>query len=106
MNPDLFKVNTLAIIAAGSLILLTGIALYFFRGQISGSIRFFMPIPPLAVAAYIFAFNMYNHFGGELPDGKWAAAREIIYGTLIAAIAFGLFTVLIVLIISLVKRQP
>jgi hypothetical protein len=106
MNPDVLKINMLSIAAAGFLILLTGTILYFFRDEISGNIRYFMPIPPLGVAAYIFVFNMYNHYDGNLPLGKWSAAKEILYGTAIAAVTFGGFALLIVLIINLIKRQP
>lgn len=94
----------LAIAAAGLLMLLIGSLLYLFREQISDNVRFFMPIPPLAVAAYIFVFNMYSHYGGYLPDGTWAAAKEILYSTAIAAISFGVFAFFILGIISLVKR--
>jgi hypothetical protein len=106
MNPDVLKINMLSIAAAGFLILLTGITLYFFRSEVSANIRFFLPIPPLGVAAYIFVFNMYSHYDGNLPQGKWAAAREILYSTAIAAVAFGVFALLIVVIISFIKRQP
>lgn len=104
MNPDVLKTNMLSIAVAGLLILLTGISLYLFRERIADNVRFFMPIPPLAVAAYIFVFNMYSHYDGNLPDGNWAAAREILYSTAIAAIAFGIFALLIVVIISFVRR--
>lgn len=104
MNQDILKINTLSIAVAGFLILLTGIILYFFRNDISDNIRFFMPLPPLAVAAYIFVFNLYSHYDGTLPEGTWGTAKEIIYGTAVAAIAFGVFTVLLVVIIDYFKR--
>ncbi|UCG25593.1 MAG: hypothetical protein JSW55_06285 [Chloroflexota bacterium] len=104
MNPEVLKTNMLSIAVAGLLILLTGTALYIFRDQVSDNVRFFMPIPPLAVAAYIFVFNMYNHYGGYLPEGTWAAAKEILYSTAIAAISFGVFVFLITVIINMIKR--
>lgn len=104
MNPDIIKTNTLSIAVAGLLILLTGITLYLFRDEVYDNIRFFMPIPPLAVAAYIFVFNMYSHYDGNLPPGNWAAVKEILYSTAIAAIAFGVFATLIVVIINFIKR--
>jgi hypothetical protein len=104
MNPEVLKTNMLSIAVAGLLILLTGIVLYLFRDQVSDNVRYFMPIPPLAVAAYIFVFNMYNHYDGYLPEGTWAAAKEILYSTAIAAVSFGVFVFLIMVIISLIKR--
>ena len=104
MNPDVLKTNMLAIAAAGLLILLTGIALYLLRDEVSENVRFFMPIPPLGVAAYIFVFNMYSHYEGQLPEGNWVAAKEILYSTAIATIAFGFFALFIMVIVNLVKR--
>lgn len=104
MDPDVLRTNMLAIVAAGLLILLTGIALYLFRDQISDNVRFFMPIPPLGVAAYIFVFNMYSHYDGNLPQGTWVAAREILFSTAIAAVSFGFFALMILVIIGLIKR--
>jgi hypothetical protein len=104
MNPEVLRTNMLAIAIAGLLIMLTGILLYLFRDQIADNVRFFMPIPPLGVAAYIFVFNMYNFYDGQLPEGNWTAAKEILYSTAIAAISFGVFTFLILGIISLIRR--
>ena len=104
MNPEVLKTNMLSIAVAGLLILLTGITLYLFRDEIYDNVRFFMPIPPLAVAAYIFVFNMYSHYDGNLPEGTWAAAKELLYSTAIATIAFGFFALLIMVIVNLVKR--
>lgn len=104
MNTEVLKINMLAIAIAGLLILLTGITLYIFREQIAGNVRYFLPVPPLGVAAYIFVFNMYNHYDGHLPEGNWIAAKEIIYGTVIAATSFGLFTLLIMGLITFLKR--
>lgn len=103
MNPEALKTSTLSIAIAGLLIVLTGLGLYLLRERIAENIRFFAPIPPLGVAAYIFVFNMFNHFGGRIPEGNWAAAREIAVSTAVAAIAFGVFTALIVGVIKVVE---
>ncbi|MDX1614078.1 MAG: hypothetical protein R3300_07180 [Candidatus Promineifilaceae bacterium] len=104
MNPELLRTNVLSIALAGLLMLLTGVVLYLFREQLSDNVRFFMPIPPLAVAAYIFVFNMYSHYDGRLPEGEWVAAKEILYSTAIAAISFGVFSLLILGFILLSRR--
>jgi len=54
MNDEMLKVNILTITIAGLLMMLTGVVLYLFRDIVSINIRFFLPIPPLGVAAYVF----------------------------------------------------
>lgn len=104
MDQEVLRTNMLAIAVAGLLTLLTGVFLYIFRDNISDNVRFFLPIPPLGVASYIFVFNMYSFYGGTLPKGNWAMAKEIIYSTAVAAVAFGIFTFLLVVIIDALKK--
>ncbi len=94
----------LSIAVAGFLMLLTGLFLYLFRNEVSGNVRFVMPIPPLVVAAYIFVFNLYRHYNGNLPEGTWSTIKEIIYSTAVAAMTFAIFTILLVVIINYIKR--
>ncbi len=84
--------------------MLAGIALYFFRGSIATNIRYLLQIPPLGVAAYIFSFNLFRYYNGNLPDNVAIAAREIVISTLVSASVFFVFTVMFVLIISYVAR--
>lgn len=84
--------------------MLAGIILYLFRGSIAINIRYLLQIPPLGVAAYIFAFNFFRYYNGSLPDKFAITAREIIYSTLISAGIFFIFTVSFVLIIGLIDR--
>ena len=104
MDQDVLKTNLLSIAAAGLLMLLAGLLLYVFRDEISDNVRFFMPIPPLVVAAYIFVFNMYNYYHGNLPGGIWTISKEIIYSVVVSAIVFGLFTLLLIVVIYFFKR--
>ena len=103
MSPDLLKTNILAITAAGFLILLTGLGLYLFKDQITGNIRFFMPIPPIAVGAYIFVVNLFNYYKGKPPEGVAFALREILLGSAVAAISFGVFALLLIIIVDVFK---
>ncbi|MCJ7537707.1 MAG: hypothetical protein MUO57_19450, partial [Anaerolineales bacterium] len=96
--------NLLAIAVSGLLTMLAGIILYLFRGSIAINIRYLLQIPPLGVAAYIFAFNFFRYYNGSLPDKFAITAREIIYSTLISAGIFFIFTVSFVLIIGLIDR--
>ena len=64
MEEDFLKLNMLTIAASGFLILLTGVLLYVFRDPVSRNLSFFLPIPPIGVAAYIFVFNMFRYYEG------------------------------------------
>jgi len=104
MENEVIKTNLLAIAVFGFLTMMAGVALYFFRASIAGNIRYLMQIPPLGVAAYIFAFNLFRYYNGSLPDSFANTAREIAYSTLISAGIFFIFTVMFVLIIGFIDR--
>ena len=104
MENEVVKTNLLAIAVSGLLTMLAGIILYYFRSAISTNIRYLLQIPPLGVAAYIFAFNLFRYYNGSLPDKFSITAREIINCTLISAGVFFIFTVLFVLIIGFIDR--
>jgi hypothetical protein len=102
MENEVIKTNLLAIAVSGFLTMLAGITLYFFRGSISTNIRYLLQIPPLGVAAYIFAFNFFRYYDGVLPDSFLITAKEIIVSTLVSGGVFFIFTVLFVVIIKVV----
>lgn len=104
MEYDVLKTYILSITAAGFLIMVAGAIFYFFRNEISGNARYLLPIPPLGVAAYIFVFNMFDHYGGNLPQGTWNTAKEILYSVAFSAIVFGFFTVLLIVLVGYLKR--
>ena len=104
MESEVIKSNLLAIAVSGFLTMLAGIALYLFRGSIATNIRFLLQIPPLGVAAYIFAFNLFRYYNGTLPDSFALTAREIVISTLVSGGVFFIFTVLFVIIISFVSK--
>ena len=104
MENEVVKTNLLAIAVSGLLTMLAGMILYYFRSSISTNMRYLLQIPPLGVAAYIFAFNMFRYYNGNLPERFSITAREIIFSTLISAGIFFIFTVMFVLIIGYVDR--
>jgi hypothetical protein len=104
MENEVVKTNLLAIAVSGFLTMLAGIVLYYFRASISDNMRYLLQIPPLGVAAYIFAFNLFRYYNGSLPDRFADTARELVYGTLISAGVFFIFTLMFVLIIGFVDR--
>ena len=85
MESEVLKTNLLAIAVSGFLTMLAGIILYIFRGSIAANIRYLLQIPPLGVAAYIFAFNLFRYYNGNLPDNLALTVKEIIYSTLVSA---------------------
>lgn len=104
MDEDVLKLHMLTIAALGFLMLIAGLILYLFRDAISGNLRFFLPIPPIGVASYIFVFNMFRTYEGSLPGGLWETLREVAYGTLIMAGVFFTFAALNAFITLLLKR--
>lgn len=104
MEQDVLKTNLLSIVVAGLLILLAGTFLYLIRGNLSANYRFFMPLPPLAVAAYIYVFNMFGYYSGDLPDGLWSTVKEILLSVTVTAVSFSIFVTLLIIIIGYLKR--
>ena len=73
--------------------LLTGILLYLFRDVVTKNLRYFLPVPPLGVAAYVFVFNLFNFYGGNLPGNVGEIARELILSAIISGVVFCAFIV-------------
>jgi hypothetical protein len=105
MERELLRVNILSIAGAGLLMLLTGILLYVFKANIGTHMRFFLPIPPLGVAAYILVFNIFRHYGGQLPAAPAVFVREIAWGTAVAAAVFLAFSLILLVGIRFVQKS-
>lgn len=88
MQEEMLKVNILSIIAAGFMMVLTGLLLYVFKDVVSRNVRFFLPIPPLGVAAYVFVFNMFAYYNGNLPGNVWETIRELTASAVISGVVF------------------
>lgn len=104
MEDEVLKTNLLAIAGTGFLLLLVGVLLYVFRDRVGDNTRYVMSIPPLGVAAYVFVFNMFRFYDGGLTLRSWLTVREILLSTLFAAVTFGLFTAVLVITISILRR--
>jgi hypothetical protein len=98
MDAQMLKVNMLSITLAGVFIGLGGIVLYFTRDFISSYVRFFLPIPPIGVAAYVFVFNMFKFYNATLPSFS-AIVIDVLLSTLTAALVFFVLDVLMIVII-------
>ena len=104
MENEILKINVLSIAISGFLMLVAGIILYYFRQQLTGgSLRFFLPIPPIGVAAYIFVFNMFKHYECSLPDNPASILFEMFIATIVSAGVFFIFTAILVLSIGILK---
>ena len=104
MEKEILKINLLTIAASGFMMLLGGIILYCFKERVSPLLRYFLPLAPLGVASYVFVFNFFKHYNGELPD-KWdLVIKEILYSTLISALLFGVFTASLIALIHFFKK--
>jgi len=85
MEKRMLKANILSIVFTGILMAIMGVLLCFFRGFVARNIRFFLPVPPIGVAAYIFVFNMFKHYEGGLPGSRIDTLLEIALSTLVSA---------------------
>lgn len=104
MEDDLLKVRMLTIASSGLLMFLTGVGLYAFRGTVSANVRFFLPLPPIGVAAYIFVFSMFSFYDGRLPGTVRETGRELLYSTLIVTTVFFVYAGGNLLITYLLKK--
>lgn len=104
MKDESFITNILTLSAAGFLILLTGIGLYIFRDTFTRYVRFFLPIPPLAVAAYIYVFNMFEIYKGDLSANRAEVIQDILTSIISAGLFFTTFTVSLILLIHFLRR--
>ncbi len=105
MDKELLKINILSIAGVGFLILVTGLLLYLFKAYIVQYQRFFLPIPPIGVAVYVYVFNLYKNSNGNLQYSTWTTVRDVLYGTAIAALVFCAFSVILIIAVNYFKRN-
>ncbi|RAM03882.1 hypothetical protein DO021_00185 [Desulfobacter hydrogenophilus] len=70
-----------------------------------GDIRYFLPIPPIGVAAYIFVFNLFKSYDGRLPEKTMVVASEIFISTAISSLIFFAFTVFLITAMGRLERS-
>ena len=99
----MLKINILTIAGTGLLMLLAGVLLFVFQDSIGQYRRFFLPIPPLAVAAYVFVFNVFQNYDGALPPRPSQMVMEVLSGTAVAGAVFFVFSVLLISSINQLK---
>lgn len=102
MSEELLKINLLTILFAGGLLACIGLGLYFGRDGVAPYMRYILPIPPLAVAAYVFTFNYFKDV--PQPTKLETIIREVSSATLVANAAFFCLSLLLILLISLIRQ--
>lgn len=104
MQKDLNLTIIILIAGAGLIIFLTGLGFLFFRDFVSKNIRYFLPLPPVSVAAYIYVYNLYQHNNGVLPEKISEVLEELFISVGITTFSFAAFTGLLILFVSAVRK--
>ncbi len=104
MQKDSILINILSITGAGLLILLTGTTFLVFRDFISKYIRYFLPLPPVGVAAYIYVYNLYQHYNGEVTNSVSVTIKEILLGVGVVSVSFAVFVGVLVVFIDIFRK--
>jgi hypothetical protein len=104
MNSAVLKTTILSIIIMGFVITLAGIALYYWRDLVAQHMRYLLPIPPIGVAAYVFVYNMFAKYDGNLPGTTTDVLKEIFWASVISGGFFVVFTILLVFLANVTKN--
>lgn len=102
MSDELLKTNLLIIFLAGGLLAIIGLGLYLGRELVASYMRYILPLPPLAVAAYVFTFNYFKDVNQATRFET--IIREVSSATLVANAAFFSLSLLLILLISLIRQ--
>lgn len=104
MEDEILKINILAITISGLLMMIAGIVLYYAKDHLSGgAVRFFLPIPPVGVAAYIFVFNMFKHYQGSVPP-RSVLLSEMFWATIASGFFFVFFIAVLIPVINFIRN--
>jgi hypothetical protein len=103
MSDELLKINLLTISLIGGLLALVGLALYFAHASVASYVRYLLPLPPVAVAAYVFTFNYFKDV--VQPTTIWGIIKEVFSATLVAMSAFFCLSLISILLISFIRHS-
>ena len=104
MQENSVLTNILAIAGAGLLIFLTGIGFLAFRDFITRNLRYFLPLPPIGVAAYIYVYNLYQHYNGNITSDLSGTIKEVLLSVGVVSGSFAAFVVLLILFINTTRK--
>ena len=92
MEMYFLKTNILAIIFCGVTMAMLGFFVLLFKDLAAPNMRYFLPIPPIGVAAYVFVFNMFRKYDGHLPGSFLKVLTELSIATFASAAFFLIFS--------------
>jgi hypothetical protein len=101
MQEQLLKTNLLTICVIGGLLALVGLVSYLAHASVASYVRYLLPLPPIAVAAYVFTFNYFKDVAQ--PNTTVGILKEVASATLVATTAFFGFSMALILVISLIQ---
>ena len=91
MQVEVTRTNLIIITSMGLAMFLVGLFLYFNASRIAPYMRYLLPLPPIAVAAYIYVLNVVSAQGGRALD----ISTDLLIETAIGTVSFLLITVLL-----------
>ena len=95
----------LAIIFCGLTMAGLGFFVFFVKESVAPNVRYFLPIPPVGVVAYIFVFNMFRKYNGQFPTSLVKIVSEISIATIVSAAFFLAFAVVLTAFIVLANNR-
>ena len=93
MQPEAVRNNLIVIASMGFAMFIIGLILYSNVSRIAPFMRYLLPLPPIAVAAYIYVLNVVS----SIEDGTLNIGKDLLMETLIGTVSFILITVLLLI---------
>ena len=91
MQLEAVRNNLIVIASMGFAMFAIGLILYSNASRIAPFMRYLLPLPPIAVAAYIYVLNIV----GTIEHGTLNIGKDLLMETVIGTVSFVLVTVLL-----------
>ena len=91
MQLDAVRNNLIVIASLGFAMFVIGLILYSNASRVAPFMRYLLPLPPIAVAAYIYVLNIV----GAIEHGTLNIGKDLLMETVIGTVSFILITVLL-----------
>ena len=101
---DSVRLNILTMAASGIAIAVVGLLIYFFRKSLYDFMPFILALPPIGVAAYVYLFRLLSQKTAAKDSGYSLSFPDIMLGGLLTGLAFIFFCLLIMALVSLLKK--
>lgn len=90
--------------ASGIAIAVAGLIIYFFRKSLPDFMPFILALPPVGVAAYVYLYRLLSQKAITNDNGYFIPFPDILLGGLLTGLAFIFFCIIIMTIVSLLKK--